>query len=145
MNFKDLGLGIVSILFAAFILIENRNYKILTNTGEWIPGAGFFPLIVGTSFVFLGITELLWSVLGESTKNTQTRFKDVINILVLLAVMILYVYLLGRVNFIIATFLFLLISSIILGAKVYTSFIFSLVSSILVFILFEHILGVSLP
>lgn len=146
MKIKELAIGVASILFSIFLLWEGAKYPFFTITGEFIPGPGFFPLILEIIALLLGIFELISSFLLDLTATRdRPSLKSIKNAIVYLTIMILYVLSLGHINFIVITFFFLFASSLFLGAKPFAGLLFSLIASILTFVLFQIVLGVYLP
>lgn len=159
---KDLVFGCLLVLFSIYIIISSLQMKYLKT---FIDGAGFFPLIIGCVLLTLGavlafigikafgIQELKEVLHLSFIKEFFTNHR-VMRVLILLAMMIIYMYiLLGSIPFIWATSIYLFATFLYLGA--FQKFwrlpgwvmaaIVSVATSSVVFYAFKLGLGVTLP
>lgn len=153
---KDFASGIALVLFGIYIIIESLNMKVY-NT--FIDAPGFFPLIIGIVLTVLGA---ILTVIGYKTGGVA-ELKEVLNgkflkafakddttirVLILLAMMVVYMYILvGRIHFILATTIYLTANFLYLKAlkKWWVSIIVAVVASVVIYYAFQLGLGITMP
>ena len=125
---KEIASSLVLILFGLFFLLYTIKYPMDT----WAnPGAAVFPLMVGAVLVILAAWQLVQEVRKpkpqEVKKNHEGTRKSTIEFLqwhrveakplLMIAVFIVYLLMVKWVGFFISNFLFVIISSKLIGAK----------------------------
>jgi putative tricarboxylic transport membrane protein len=125
---KEIASSLVLILFGAGFLLYNIKYPMDT----WAnPGPGVFPLMVGAVLVILAAWQLVQDVRKlkpeetkeshERTGRTVTEFlqrdRGKAKPLLMIATFILYLLMVKWVGFFISNFLFVIISSKLIGAR----------------------------
>lgn len=159
---KDLVFGVLLVIFSVYIIISSFQMKYFKT---FFDGAGFFPLIIGCVLLALGavltfigiksggFAELKGVFTAAFLKNFFTNNRTV-RVLILLAMMAVYVYiLLGTIPFIWATTLYLFVTFVYLKAfqKVWVlpgwlvAAAVSVATSVVVFYAFKLGLGLMLP
>lgn len=152
----DFGCGIALVLFGGYITLEALNMKVYNS---FLDAPGFFPTIVG------GVIALLGAVLafigfklggaralgeifrGENVKRFFTA-EGTIRVVILTLFMVVYIYgLLGRIHFIAATSIYLLINFLYLNATKHwwMSVLIAVVTSVVVYYAFLLGFGISMP
>lgn len=153
---KDFASGILLVLFGIYIIIESLNMKVY-NT--FIDAPGFFPLIIGIVLTILGA---ILTLIGFRTGGAG-QLKEVLNakflkafatddttirVLILLAMMAVYIYVLvGRMHFILATTIYLVATFLYLKAvkRWWISIIIAVVASVVIYYAFRLGLGITMP
>jgi len=153
---KDFASGILLVLFGIYIIIESLNMKVY-NT--FIDAPGFFPLIIGIVLTILGAIlaligfrtggagELKEVLTGKFLKAFATD-ETTIRVLILLAMMAVYIYVLvGRMHFILATSIYLIANFLYLKAvkRWWISIIIAVVASVVIYYAFMLGLGITMP
>jgi hypothetical protein len=153
---KEILSSLVLFLFGVLFLLYDIKYPLdeLAN-----PGPGVFPLLVGAALVILAGWQLLWSIqkknsqAGENKNKAETRsFADTLRdsgeakVVFMIAVFVIYLFLVKWVGFFVSNFFFVIVSSRLLGAKDRMSPIFLSVGvSLFCYFLFEVWLKISFP
>ena len=125
---KKIASSLVLILFGVGFLFYSAKYSMDT----WAnPGPGVFPLMVGAVLVTLAALQLLQGVRKSKTKEMKEndegrgisireflrRNKGEVKPLLMIAVFIVYLLMVKWVGFFISNFLFVIISSRLIGAR----------------------------
>jgi hypothetical protein len=124
---KEITGSLVFILFGTGYLAYNTAYSIDTWNN---PGPGVFPLIVGGVFILLAVFQLIQDLRRpkrqEGRENTGFRVKSAkailqerrgIKPLLLVMVFAIYLLMIRWVGFFASNFIFVIVSSRLLGAK----------------------------
>jgi putative tricarboxylic transport membrane protein len=125
---KEIASSLVLILFGVVFLLYNVKYPLDT----WAnPGPGIFPLMVGAVLVVLAAWQLIQDVrkskqeeakernkgTGRSIRKLLQRDSGEVKPLLMISVFIVYLLMVKWVGFFISNFLFVIISSKIIGAR----------------------------
>ncbi len=125
---KEIASSVVLFLFGVVFLLYDIKYPMDT----WAnPGPGVFPLMVGAVLVILAAWQLVQDVqkpkpqeakknhegTGRSITECLQRYRVEANPLLMIAVFIVYLLMVKWVGFFISNFLFVIISSKLIGAK----------------------------
>jgi hypothetical protein len=125
---KQIASSVVLFLFGVVFLLYDIKYPMDT----WAnPGPGVFPLMVGAVLVILAAWQLVQDVrkpkpqeakknhegTGRSITECLQRYRVEANPLLMIAVFIVYLLMVKWVGFFISNFLFVIISSKLIGAK----------------------------
>jgi len=125
---KEIASSLVLFLFGVFFLLYDIKYPMDT----WAnPGPGVFPLMVGAVLVILAAWQLAQEVRkpkpqgakedhegnGRSTTEFYQRNRGETKPLLMIAVFVVYLLMVKWVGFFISNFLFVIISSKLIGAK----------------------------
>lgn len=158
----DLVFGAALVLFGIYVIISSLQMKFLKS---FIDGAGFFPLIIGAVLVMLGavlavigfraggITELK-EVAGGSFLKAWFRDDRTLRVLILLAMMAVYIFLMiDLIGFLYATPVYLFATFMYLKAckkhgpvpAWVTAAVISAVATLVIYYAFRFGLGVTLP
>lgn len=151
----DIIMGFLLIISGIAIAIVALGMKVFRN---FLDAPGFFPLILGCIFVLLGVA-LSFPALkkaGFSTvKNTFSKstlsafFKNdkTLRVTILLALMFIYAYILiGRINFTVATSLYLFFTMLyIKSTKWWLVVLISIVASVTISVVFKYGFRIPLP
>jgi hypothetical protein len=153
---KEIASSLLFILLGVGYLAYNRSYSIDTWNN---PGPGVFPLIVGGTFILLAAGQLMQTLRKpgerEDPKGTGFRVKSAKTILqesgeikplILVGVFVIYLLIIKGVGFFISNFIFVVVSSRLMGARDWARSL-ALASGICLFcyLLFEMWLKLSLP
>jgi putative tricarboxylic transport membrane protein len=125
---KELTSSLVLILFGVGYLLCNTKYPL----DQWAnPGPGVFPLMVGAVLVVLAFYQLIQSIRkpkpAEATTSDERGIHSLIGSLregktetkplIMIAVFILYLMMVRWVGFFVSDFLFVVITSRLMGAR----------------------------
>ena len=132
----------VFLLLAAFICFE----ALLVPVGTVrMPGAGFFPLLLGVTLGVLAVTLFGLSLLGANQEPMRV-WPDQPEVLHLVGILVVAIALFERVGFVITMALFLGASMRVLGTRRWGMLVtLSLVGSIGAYVVFSRILLIALP
>ena len=153
---KDLVCGALIALFGLYVLITSLNMKVYRT---FFDGPGFFPAIVGTVMLLLGVIlavigfklggmRQLGEVLNAKFLKEFVTSDSTVRILILIAMMAVYIYvLLGRVHFIIATSVYLIANFLYLKAlkQWWVGVIVAVAVSFAVYYAFRLGFGITMP
>jgi putative tricarboxylic transport membrane protein len=144
---KEVLSSLALVLFGAVFLLYDTKYPLdeLAN-----PGPGVFPLLVGAVLVILTLWQLVRSFrrTGQVRTGAETlsRNGNEARVLLMVAVFIVYLLAVTWVGFFASNFLFVIVSSRLLGAKGWKGpVLLSLGIDIFCYLLFEVWLKVSFP
>ena len=115
---RDTASGIVVLLTGVVFLLYNMKYSL----GQWAnPGPGVFPLMVGGVWVVLAVWHLV-SVLRkhkaparETLQESETKGRT--KALFMIGALVFYLLIVKWAGFFVTTFLFVVISSRLAGAR----------------------------
>jgi putative tricarboxylic transport membrane protein len=139
---KASGVAVVFFLVGAFICFEALQVPVGTVR---MPGAGFFPLLLGLmlgvlSIVLLGMS--LTSLAGQSTRI----WPEQPDVLYLVASIVAAVWLFERAGFLLTMALFLAVAMRVLGTASWVTVVtLALVGSITSYLVFGRVLMIALP
>ena len=125
---KEMMSSLVLILFGLFFLLYNLKYPLDTRAN---PGPGVFPLMVGAVLVILAAWQLVQDrrkpkieevkesreETGRSLGEFLQRYRVETKPLLMIAVFVVYLLMVKWVGFFISNFLFVIISSKLIGAR----------------------------
>lgn len=151
----DLIMGLFLIVFGGIAIRSSLNMKVYKT---FLDAPGFFPFILGIIFIFLGSVMTFSSFrrkgfeqIKQSIKNFQIiylfsniKFKRV---MILIALMVIYIFIfIDRLNFIIATALYLFFTLYYLKSANIIKIIFiSIITSYLISAFFTSFFRIPLP
>ncbi|QEN09180.1 tripartite tricarboxylate transporter TctB family protein [Oceanispirochaeta crateris] len=151
----DIIMGFLLIISGIAIVVVALGMKVFRN---FLDAPGFFPLMLGCVFVLLGaalsfpaLKKVGLSTLKDtfSKSNLSKFFKDdkTLRVTILLALMFVYVYfLIGWLNFTVATFLYLFFTMLyIKSTKWWMVIIISIVASVTISVVFKYGFRIPLP
>lgn len=153
---KEITSSLVFILLGVGYLAYNMSYSIDTWNN---PGPGIFPLIVGGVLILLAVGQLMQTLRKpgkqDDRKSAGFRFQSVgaflpksgeIKPLILVGVLVIYLLLVQGVGFFISNFVFVVVSSRLMGAKDWARPVaLALGICLFCYLLFEVWLKLSLP
>ena len=153
---KDLFCGVLLVLFGIYVIVDSLNMKVY-NT--FIDAPGFFPTLIGAVLLLLGgILAFIGFKLGGARELKEVfsgafikefiTSDSTIRVVILVAMMIVYIYvLLGRVHFIIATSIYLIANFLYLKAtkQWWLGIIIAVAMSVIVYYAFKLGFGISMP
>lgn len=148
---KDLWLSIVLISFSIIMYIETLSFP---SAPKWESfGSSFFPRIIIGILLGLSVIMLIRSLLVKKTE-VKTSFKafkaEYKLVLIIFAVTTVYIFILDKIGFLIATIIFMLVSQAILrGLKtkkdVALNMVISAVAPVFIYYIFTNFLNINLP
>ena len=110
-----------------------------------MPGAGFFPLVLGVTLSVLALTLLGMSLLSPSIGPTRV-WPDRPEVLYVMAILLVTVWLFDRAGFLITMALFLAVSTQVLGRRSWVmTVVVAVVGSVTAYWVFGRLLQISLP
>lgn len=135
--------GFVILAIALLFFIQSFSYGYYTRFG---PGSGFFPIWINGGLVLVATLFILESLREktESGGETWPRGKALANILATISSLVLFSLLVPPLGFVIPCAIMLSIM-LIFHYKWYIAIPAALVSSILILIVFQSLLGLRLP
>ena len=144
---KEVLSSLVLVLFGAVFLLYDIKYPLDEPAN---PGPGVFPLLVGAVLVILACWQLVRSCrsAAEVRPATETLPKETggTRVLLMVAVFVVYLLMVKWVGFFTSNFLFVIVSSRLLGSKDWKSpVLLSLGIDLFCYLLFEVWLKVSFP
>jgi len=153
---KEIASSLLFILFGVGYLAYNRNYPIDTWNN---PGPGVFPLIVGGMLILLAAGQLMQTLRKhrdrDDRKSAGFRFKSAktflresgkIKPVILVGVFVIYLLIVKGVGFFISNFIFVVITSRLMGARDWVRpSALALGICLFCYLLFEVWLKLSLP
>jgi len=151
----DILVGFILLVSGVAMIIVALGMKVFRS---FLDAPGFFPFILGCIFVLLGAAlsfPALKRVGFSSVKATFSKssllsfIKDdkTLRVTILLTLMFVYVYILiGRINFTIATSLYLFLTMLyIKSTKWWSALIISIVASVAISVVFKYGFRIPLP
>jgi len=146
MRFSDSAIGLVLIGFGSAVLTHTRTFPSL-DTGH--PGPGFFPNILAGLIMVAGLGLVVQGVRrGERLLKFDPGglgLTGLVNIVVVLAAIVFYIYISDFLGFQITSFILLLALLKWLGVKWFWSLVMAAGVTMAIYILFAKILLVPLP
>lgn len=140
----DLILGIISgvIGIVTFVLtLSFPNYS----RGSNVPGPAFFPRILGILFLIIAVIQICKSCVKKDYETKEIIEIDYKKMAILIGLFIFYIGLLNLLGFFITTIAFLLVLQKVLGVKLKTNIIVTVIIVLLIFLIFNKLFAVSLP
>lgn len=151
----DLIMGLFLIVFGGVVIWTSLNMKVYKT---FLDAPGFFPFILGIIFIFLGsiMTLSSWRRKGyEQIKSGLGKFKiihlfqniKVHRVMTLISFMVIYIFILiDRINFTIATILYLFFTLCYLkSTNIIKITIISITASLLISAFFTRFFHIPLP
>lgn len=140
----DLISGLFLLFFSITICLLSVRYKIGTFNA---PNSGFFPLLMG---IVLGVLSILILVEARKKKISRIAFwapkADKIGIFLSFVFVLLYALLIERIGFIATTAIFFFLFSRFISHHGWvTAFLFGVIASFSIYILFTYLLYAPLP
>jgi putative tricarboxylic transport membrane protein len=136
------GVTLVFLLLAAFICVEAWQVPFGSLR---MPGAGFFPLLLGVTLGVLSLLLLGTSLLGagDDAIDVRPERREVVQ---LAASIFAAVFLFERAGFLITMALFVAVVMKMLGTMRWaTAIVFALLGSIVAYVVFGRVLLIALP
>ncbi len=146
-KYKELFLGILCVLFAAFYLYQTTKIKPLIKT---VFDAKVMPRFLGTALLVIGILQIVRGLKVLRTYAPASgEEKDMKNFLLMLLVIFAYIVALRPVGFIISTVVCLFLQMMLLAPKEKVSIlkfgILSVVFTVAIYYIFRYGLQLVLP
>ncbi len=143
MRTLKVSIGLVLVAFSALILVQSFSFHYYTKYG---PGSGFFPIWMSGALLVLSLVFIVEAILGKEAKGEEIlpRGKSLGYILASVAGVALFILLVPPLGFTIpcAIMLFLMLVGFY---RWYVSIPLALVSSFALLVIFQSLLGLSLP
>ncbi len=154
---KEIASGLALFLFGAGLLVYDLKYPLDT----WAnPGPGVFPLIVGVALVILAGRQVVQGLRKYKSQETEEKLQErtrslagfysknmsETKALIMIGVFIIYLIMVKWVGFFISTFVFVIVSSRLMGALNWSGpVVLSLGIDFFCYCLFEIWLKLSFP
>jgi len=151
----DFVTAILFLILGPIINYVSLNMRVYRN---FLDAPGFFPMILGIVIVLLGVilmasalkrngVEELKAVLRNNEIVKGLKSEEMIRALIIVGIMAVYIFgLVGRINFTLATFLYLAVTMMYLKAtKVVNIVLISLISAIVISYSFGSLFNIPLP
>ena len=146
MRVSNIAIGLFLILGSALVLWHVQSFPSLDNG---YPGPALFPTVLAVLFIFCGIGLIFQGVRQrEKLLKFDTgalTFSGFLNILIVLATIVCYIFFVEYVGFLIFSFLVLLILMKWLQVKTLSSLLMSIGVTLVIYLLFAKMLLVPLP
>ncbi len=146
MRVSNTAIGLFLILGSALVLWHVQSFPSLENG---YPGPALFPTVLAVLFIFCGIGLIIQGVRQREKllkfDTGSLTFSGFLNILIVLATIICYIFFAEYVGFLIFSFLVLLILMKWLKVKTLSSLLMSIGVTLVIYILFAKMLLVPLP
>lgn len=143
MKVLKLGIGLVIMVFGTLVFVQSSSFHYYTKYG---PGSGFFPIWMSGALLVLSLVFIVESILGKEANGEELlpRGKSLGCILASVAGVALFIILVPPLGFTIpcAIMLFLMLVGFY---SWYLSIPLALVSSLTLLVVFQSLLGLSLP
>lgn len=142
---KDIGLGIVSIVFGIWVFAVASGLK---------SGPDFWPKLVAIGIIILGAIILVMALIhlkkgGESEKKEEKKPKakpQYLKVLAVIIVLVIYYFAFQYIGYTIPTFLLIAVTSYILGYRNWKVMIpSSLIVSVCLYLAFSQLFGINFP
>ena len=155
----DLISSIIIFCFGLFVLITGVYiaFFAVSGTDVWYYSPGMFPMVVGFALIVLSVILFRkkrsegarFVALSFSSIKTMIRSKKNIRLLLAITLFAVYVFgTLGRLPFVVATFLYLFVTMIVFRTEKYALWkiaVISLVTTSLIYFFFGVVASVPLP
>ena len=154
-NAADLIMACLMFISGCLLIVSSLKMKIFNN---FLDAPGFFPFILGIVFILLGIMMFFSSLRRNALHEITIILKKSIligfisnpkfhRVFILIIFMMVYIFgLIGRIHFAIASTLYLSVTMIYLkSTSVWKIIIISVVSSVLICIVFRYAFEIPLP
>jgi len=143
MQSKDMGLGAVAIVFGTWMLYV---------AGQLKAGAAFWPKIVASGIIVLGIIIFIYGGLAYKKARSQSNHKkekakpQYINVISVTILLMIYYFSFQYFSYIISTFFLISMTSMILGYRNWKVMIpTSLIVSVFLYFVFVKLFGINFP
>ena len=146
MRVSNTAIGLFLILGSALVLWHVQSFPSLDNG---YPGPALFPTVLAVLFIFCGIGLIIQGIRQrEKLLKFDTgalTLSGFLNILIVLATIVCYIFFVEYVGFLIFSFLVLLILMKWLQVKTLSSLLMSIGVTLVIYLLFAKMLLVPLP
>lgn len=127
-------------LGSLFLFLMSFNFPPSLEPG--LPGPDFWPRVILVCLMGLSLLLFIVSLKGKGTKEIDWNIKHLMPVFLL---GLLYLLLINYLNYLIATFFFIILLLVFLGVRNWkTSVLFNIIYLIIVYFIFVRILGVPL-
>lgn len=135
----SLILSIVSLF--VFYLASNFDMDFIGPSGL---GPDFFPKIISVILFFLGIIIFINKIRNE--KKEEIKDTDIKSTLSIIGIFALYIFLIGKIGYLVSTILFSLMAISILSKESFVlKILYSIIFPLALYLLFTYAFKVSLP
>lgn len=149
MKKRDILSSLFCLIIGVIFVIGSLSYSIWERYG---PGPGFFPLVLGALFSALSLTLLLARGMGFGDKeeilleSDSLKPSEIYKTLIYLVLILCFCFLFDRLGSVLTIFIFMAVVLAALNRRsLRLSLTISLLSSLVTYVLFVRLLGVSLP
>lgn len=143
---KNIICSIFFFLLGAFLFYQSLPIKPLVGKDL---GSGYVPKIVAITIMIISLIEATISFKKKNEKGTEEASSDRCGGMLTICCICSYVALFGKLGFIISTAVYLFIQMIILSTKTNKKMllfgIISIISTLVIYIVFNNIIGMQLP
>lgn len=147
MQKKDMGLGIISVAFGAWMFYTANRFE---------SGPAFWPKIVAVGIIILGVIIFLTALVqtrrtvgapvAEATEKSPKAKPQYLKVLAVIIVLAVYYFGFQYFSYTISTFLLIAITAFILGYRNWKIMIpTSVIVSIVLYIAFTRLFGIHFP
>lgn len=139
-------IGIFAIILGISIFFLTNSFPDFNIGNAGVPGPAFFPNLIGGLLILVGIGEFFEARkskrhLNFAIKNKQSLF----NILVVIALILAYIFLLKKIGFILMSFFFCFVVMKLLQVSWSKSIIFALILVVILYLVFGKLFRLPLP
>jgi Tripartite tricarboxylate transporter TctB family. len=140
----EITLSIGLIFMAVYAIVTSLHFPAGTTDG--VPGAGYFPIIVSCFIIILSVIVIIMSFIKTEIKeNIEQKSKpNIKGTLGTILATLLFLILWNKLHFIANSSIYIIILGILYGKKLKFIIPLSIVSSIIVYLIFSNVLNVML-
>jgi putative tricarboxylic transport membrane protein len=146
MRVSNTAIGLIQIVFGTAVFLYARTFPRLEKD---MPGPALFPIVLAVLFILTGVILVIQGIRNREKllkfDTTGLRTSGVINILVVLAVILFYIFLADFFGFQITSFVLLFILMKWLRVSIRGSLIMAFGVTLSIYFLFAKMLMVPLP
>ena len=141
MHKKDIGLGVVSVAFGAWMFFAATKLK---------SGAAFWPKLVAAGIILLGVIITVTAIKSVRSKKTapekKTSLAQYLNVLEVVALLFAYYFGFQIIGYTIPTFLLIAGTALILGYRNWKALIpTAAIVSVCLYLAFTYLFGINFP
>jgi putative tricarboxylic transport membrane protein len=149
MKKRDILSSLFCLVIGVIFVIGSLSYSIWDRYG---PGPGLFPLVLGLLFSILSLSLLLARGMGLDdkgealTESDSLKPSEIYKTLIYLLLIVFFYFLFDRLGSVVTIFIFMAVVLAVLNKRsLRLSLAISFLSSLVVYVFFVRLLGVSLP
>ena len=138
--------GLILLVLSASVFWTSLSFPQAVSAGKRIPGPGFFPILLSVLLIPGGVHQIIaglktpWSEGGKIVWSRGTA-----NVPVLLALLLAYVFLMERLGYALATFLFGMLLMLRLKVPFFKALLVAVSTTLFIVLVFGRVFHIQLP